>query len=163
MQCPACSHEETKVADSRVSSDGATIRRRRECLKCGFRFSTLEEIEILGITVVKRDGRREPYHRDKIVSGLQKALEKRPTTTEQLLTLVRGIETDIQRKRKPEITSIEVGEIVMEHLKRFDKVAYIRFASVYRSFEDAETFQSEVKKLLRERSRRRLFRRRAVT
>lgn len=110
---------------------------------------------------MKRDGRREPYNRDKIVSGLQKALEKRPVTTEQLLTLVRGIETDIQRKRKPEITSIDVGEIVMEHLKRFDKVAYIRFASVYRSFEDAETFQQEVKKLLRERSRRRLFRRRA--
>ena len=160
MHCPACGHLETKVTDSRVSADGATIRRRRECLKCGFRFSTLEEIEILGITVVKRDGRREPYHRDKIVSGLQKALEKRPTTTEQLMNLVRGIETDIQRKRKPEITSIEIGEMVMEHLKRFDKVAYIRFASVYRSFEDAETFHKEVRKLLRERTRRSFLRRR---
>lgn len=148
MRCPACNHNDTKVVDSRISTDGASIRRRRECEKCGFRFSTLEEIELLDLTVVKRDGRREAYSREKMVRGLEKALEKRPYTEAAFQSLVHKVERDIQKKRRGEITSKDVGELVMKHLRSFDKVAYIRFASVYRSFEDVRTFEDELRKLL---------------
>jgi len=149
VRCAVCNHKDTKVVDSRMSSDGVSVRRRRECEKCGFRFSTLEEIELLDLTVVKRDGRRENYAKEKMVRGLEKALEKRPFTDATFQTLVHKIERDIQKKRRGQLTTAELGDIVMKHLRLFDKVAYIRFASVYRSFEDVKTFESELRKLLR--------------
>lgn len=148
MRCPACNYRDTKVVDSRVSTDGLSIRRRRECEKCGHRFSTLESLEILDLAVVKRDGRREPYSREKIEGGLRKALEKRSVTAEQFRKLVAAVEREIQRKGKEEVTSKNVGEVLMRHLRSFDTVAYLRFASVYRSFEDVETFEKELRALL---------------
>lgn len=147
MHCPACNHYETKVTDSRVAADGFSIRRRRECAKCNFRFSTVEEAEILDLTVIKRDGRREPYSQDKLVTGLRHSLEKRPHTAEEFKNLVQRIERDIQRRRQLELTSREIGELVMKRLKSFDQVGYIRFASVYRSFQDVESFTKELKGL----------------
>ena len=147
MHCPFCNYFDTKVLDSRVSSDGLSIRRRRECSKCGFRFSTVEESEILDLTVIKRDGRREPYSKDKLALGLKRSLEKRPFTAEQFTGLLQRIERDIQRKRKLELTSKEIGELVMRKLKSFDQVAYIRFASVYLSFNDITCFTQELKGL----------------
>jgi transcriptional repressor NrdR len=153
MQCAVCNHKDTKVVDSRVSADSMSIRRRRECEKCGFRFSTLEELELLGLTVVKRDGDRQGYSREKMTRGLEKALEKRPYTDAKFHQLVHKIERDIQKKGRGQVTSEELGEIVMKHLKSFDKVAYIRFASVYRSFEDVKTFETELKKLITHKRR----------
>ena len=147
MYCAVCYHKDTKVVDSRIATDGSSIRRRRECEKCGFRFSTLEEVELLDLTVVKRDGRREAYSREKMIRGLEKSLEKRPYTDQAFQKLVHKIERDVQKKRRGQLTTPELGEIVMKHLKSFDKVAYIRFASVYRSFEDVGAFESELKKL----------------
>lgn len=147
MYCAVCNHKDTKVVDSRISSDGASVRRRRECEKCGFRFSTLEEVELLDLTIVKRDGRRESYSREKLIRGLEKSLQKRPFTDQAFQKLVHKIERDVQKKRRGQLTTQELGEIVMKHLKVFDKVAYIRFASVYRSFEDVQTFESELQKL----------------
>ncbi len=149
MKCPACYYEETKVVDSRTGADGISIRRRRECLKCGFRFSTHEEVEILGMAVVKRDGRKESYSREKLVKGLTRALEKRPITADNLQKLVNNIERDIQvRAKGSEITTSQVGESVMKRLRKADQIGYIRFASVYQSFKDAKTFQQELNKLL---------------
>ena len=125
-----------------------SIRRRRECPRCHFRFSTLEDVQLLDLIVLKRNGRREPYNHEKLERGLAKALEKRPITQEQLKALVRSIEVDLQRKRGQEVTSQEVGEIVMRRLEKFDHIAYIRFASVYRQFEDVRTFQKELARLL---------------
>jgi len=149
MYCAVCNHKDTKVVDSRISADGASVRRRRECEKCGFRFSTLEEVELLDLTVVKRDGRREAYSRDKMTKGLMRSLEKRPFTDQAFQKLVHKIERDVQKKKRGQLTTEELGEILMKNLKSFDKVAYIRFASVYRSFEDVETFESEPQKLKR--------------
>lgn len=148
MHCPVCSFDDTKVVDSRIASDGSSIRRRRECIECEYRFSTIEEMEILDLSLVKRDGRREPYSRAKLESGLKKALEKRPNDPDRFKGLVAAIERDVQRLKKEEIGSEEIGEIVMTHLKSYDTVAYIRFASVYRSFADVQTFQAELEKLL---------------
>lgn len=148
MRCPVCNFYDTKVVDSRLLSEGLSIRRRRECEKCQFRFSTLEEIELLDLTVVKRDSAREAYNREKIEAGLRKALEKRPYTAENFQLLVHAIERDIQKRKKREMTTQDIGEVVMNRLKGFDKIAYIRFASVYRAFEDVETFQKELGKLL---------------
>jgi len=156
MKCPVCHYQDTKVIDSRAASDGLSIRRRRECLKCGFRYSTYEEIEILDLSIVKRDGRKETYNREKLVRGLKKALEKRPITEEKFKKLVNSIERDFQVLRKNEITVSQVGQIVMKHLKRTDKVAYIRFASVYQSFKDVQTFQRELNKLLKEKRGRKV-------
>lgn len=147
MFCPVCSSKETKVVDSRLSSDGLAIRRRRECVKCNYRFSTIEEMELLDIVVVKRDGRRESYSRNKMERGIVRSLVKRPYTQERLDRMIAAIERDIQRKKKREVTSQDIGEIVMKHLRRFDKVAYIRFASIYRQFQDVKKFQSEIKML----------------
>lgn len=148
MRCLSCGHEDTKVTDSRVVSDGMAIRRRRECPKCGFRFSTYEEVEILNLAVIKRNGTREPYSREKMERGLRKALEKRPITQDDLRMLVLNIERDIQAEAKSdEVTSQGIGEIIMRHLKKTDKVAYIRFASVYKSFEDIDSFKQEIKKI----------------
>lgn len=148
MFCPVCGHEETRVVDSRLSPDGTCVRRRRECDQCEYRFSTSEEVEILDLTVVKRDGRREAYSREKIERGLRKALEKRSYTEADFRTLVHGIERDLQRRKVNEIRSLDVGEIVMHALKVFDTVAYIRFASVYRSFDDIKSFHNELAGLL---------------
>ena len=148
MKCPICDYSETKVIDSRVVSDGLSIRRRRECLKCGFRFSTYEEMEILDLIVVKRDGHKELYSRDKLISGLRKATEKRPVNDDQFKRLVNLIERDIQAKRQSEIESRDIGRIVMRQLKKVDKVAYIRFASVYSDFE-LQDLSEELNKLLK--------------
>ncbi|PIX62423.1 transcriptional regulator NrdR [Candidatus Uhrbacteria bacterium CG_4_9_14_0_2_um_filter_41_50] len=155
MRCPVCNHKSTRVVDSRLGQDGMNVRRRRECEKdkCGYRFSTLEEVELLGISIIKRDGRKEPYMRDKLIEGLKKALDKRQYTDAEFHQLVQKIERDIQKDRAGEITSAALGEILMKHLKRFDKVAYIRFASVYYSFEDIAKFEEELKKLSRRKKK----------
>ncbi len=152
MHCPVCGHTDTRVVDSRLSPDGTSIRRRRECDTCEYRFSTLEEIELLDVTVVKRDGRREAYAREKMERGLRRALEKRQHSDSEFRSLVQSIERDIQRRKVSELTSAQIGEIVMGQLKTFDKVAYIRFASVYRSFEDIKSFRDELSDLIRSES-----------
>jgi len=149
MKCPICCNKTTKVLDSRVATDGVTVRRRRGCSKCNFRFSTIEEIEILDITIIKNDGSREMYNKQKLKDGIRKSLHKRGKTDEDFDQLIRDIEMDLQKERKDEILSKVLGEIVMKHLKKFDKVAYIRYASIYRSFEDLETFEQELKKLIK--------------
>ncbi len=153
MRCPVCNFREVSVVDSRPAEDDYSVRRRRECDKCHYRFSTIEEIELLDIMVVKQDGAREAYQRDKIESGIRRSLTKRPYTQEKFQRLLHAIERDIQKRKKREIPSAEIGEIVMKHLHLFDKVAYIRFASVYRDFKDVKTFESEVKKLVRRTKR----------
>lgn len=147
MHCQVCRSKETKVIDSRVTQDGLAVRRRRECVKCKYRFSTVEQTEILDITIVKSDGHRESYSREKVKQGIIRSLTKRPYTQEKFDRLINTIERDIQKKRAREVTSQEVGELIMKHLKRFDKVAYIRFASIYRAFEDVDTFKSEINSL----------------
>ena len=147
MHCPVCKSKETKVVDSRLAQDGMSVRRRRECIKCSYRFSTLEEIELLDIVVVKNDGRRESYSRNKMEQGIIRSLTKRPYTQDKFDRLVHGIERDIQKKKKREITSKDLGEILMKHLRKFDKIAYIRFASIYRAFEDVGKFEREIKSL----------------
>lgn len=148
MRCPLCQHEETKVIDSRVASDGLSIRRRRECLACSYRFSTYEEVEILDLVVQKRDGSVEPYAREKLEAGLERALEKRPISREEFRRLVSEIEQDIHKKIKNNmIESREIGNIVIRKLKKCDQVAYLRFASVYRQFENVEEFKKELQKL----------------
>mgnify|MGYP001347558724 CR=1 FL=1 len=151
MNCPVCNYRDTKVVDSRLSGEGFSIRRRRVCDKCEFRFSTLEELEILDLVVIKRDGHRENYNKDKLIKGIRTSLEKRSYREDDFQRLVREIERDIQRKATSEITSRELGEIVMKRLKNFDQVAYIRYASVYRSFKDAQTFQRELNSLLKKK------------
>jgi len=148
MQCPKCLHDDTKVLDSRVAPDGYSIRRRRECAKCKFRFSTVEQMEILELVVVKRNGDREPYSKDKMVLGLRRALEKRPITQDAFRKLYGSIERAISNSASGnEITSDKIGEIVMKEMKKVDQVAYIRFASVYRQFKDVDEFKKELKKL----------------
>jgi transcriptional repressor NrdR len=154
MKCPVCLYQDTKVVDSRVASDGLSIRRRRECLKCGFRYSTYEEIEILDLSIVKRDGRKEVYSREKLIKGLKKALEKRPVTDDRFKKLVNAIERDLQVIRKSEVTSNQVGQLIMKHLKKVDQVAFIRFASVYQQFKDVQTFQRELNKLLKNKRKK---------
>lgn len=149
MKCPICYFNDTKVVDSRVSSDGSSIRRRRECLKCGFRFSTYEEIELLELVIVKRDGRREAYSREKLVEGLKKSCEKRPITADRFKRLIHAIERDLQKLKKGEITSRQIGLAVMKNLKKIDQIAYIRYASVYQSFKDASDFKKELNKLIK--------------
>ena len=149
MKCPACHKPDTRVMDSRLIEDGMTIRRRRECSRCSFRFSTVEETEILNLAVVKRDGRHEPYSREKLENGLRRSFQKLSITQYEFKRLINRIERDIQISGRQEITSHAIGEIVMRHLKRFNQVAYIRFASVYRSFKDVETFQRELHSLLK--------------
>lgn len=147
MYCPICRSKETKVVDSRIAQDGMAIRRRRECEKCSYRFSTIEEAELLDIVVVKNNGERESYLRGKLQKGIVRSLTKRPYTQEKFDRMIYAIERDIQKKRKREITSKEIGELVMKHLAKFDKVAYIRFASIYRAFEDEGKFASVIKEL----------------
>jgi transcriptional repressor NrdR len=148
MRCPKCNYDDTKVLDSRPVEEGSAIRRRRACEKCEFRFSTYEEIEILDLSVVKKDGGLEPYSREKLEKGLRRAFEKCEHSDDTMRKLVSGIEQEIQKKAKDgKISSLDVGEIVMKKLKRINKVAYIRFASVYRQFEDVEEFKAELQRL----------------
>lgn len=151
MKCPVCNYQETKVIDSREGSDGITIRRRRECLKCGFRFSTYEQVELLEVSVIKRDGRKEAYAREKLENGLKKAFEKRPIDNENFRILINKIERSIQSRKKNEITSQEIGELAVKEIKKIDPVAYIRFASVYRAFEDLDSFQKEINSVFKKR------------
>lgn len=151
MKCPICYFDDTKVVDSRVAADGLSIRRRRECLKCNFRFSTYEEVELLDLAIVKRDGHRESYSREKLVSGLKKSFEKRPITEDDFKKLIHSIEREMQKIKKNEITSHQVGAVVMKQLKKVDQVAYIRYASVYESFKDAQEFRKELNKLIKEK------------
>ncbi len=147
MHCPVCPSKETKVVDTRLNSYQMAVRRRRECQKCKYRFSTVEEIELLDIMVVKKDGERESYSRNKMSRGILHSLTKRPYTQEKFDLLIHAIERDIQKKKKREVTSNDIGEIVMKQLKKFDSVAYIRFASIYRAFSDVKTFENEIKSL----------------
>lgn len=153
MNCPVCKKLDTKVVDSRLSGEGFSIRRRRLCEACHYRFSTLEEIEILDLIVIKRDGRRENYNREKLSKGIRTSLEKRPYLEEDFQRLIREIERDIQKSATSEVRSHLIGELVMKRLKTFDQVAYIRYASVYRSFKDVKTFQAELNRLLKQNSR----------
>jgi transcriptional repressor NrdR len=147
MHCPFCSHSETKVIDSRDTNDGKAIRRRRECEKCQARYSTYEAVEILRMAVVKKDGRKEEYDRKKIESGIRKSLEKRPVTEEKIKKLLGDIEFEIQSSESNEITSKDIGKIVLGKLKEIDDVAYLRFASVYKDFKSAESFAKEAEKI----------------
>ena len=151
MRCPFCYHMESKVVDSRPTDEGLTIRRRRECTNCGKRFSTYEKIEQLPVFVVKKDGRRESFDRDKILKGLLKACEKRPISLKDLEALVQDVEKQVFNSLEQEITSQQIGQMVMERLKKLDEVAYVRFASVYRQFKDINTFMEELNKLLKEK------------
>ena len=148
MRCPYCSSLENKVVDSRMGKEGESIRRRRECLKCEGRFTTYERVEEVLPSVIKKDGRREPFDRLKILNGLKKACEKRPISMEMLERTVEEIEKTLQEKGLKEIPSTMVGEEVMERLHKLDEVAYVRFASVYRSFRDINEFMSELKDIL---------------
>ena len=148
MKCPFCGHQEDKVVDSRASSDGSSIRRRRECLGCGKRFTTYEHVEEQPLMVVKKDGRREPFDRHKLLGGLVKACEKRPVSMDDLEKLVDELERELSQQFEREVPSREVGERVMKKLHALDPVAYVRFASVYREFKDVEQFMRELKDLL---------------
>ncbi|MCS7233677.1 MAG: transcriptional regulator NrdR [Synergistetes bacterium] len=148
MKCPFCGEPESKVIDSRPVEDGSVIRRRRECLKCTKRFTTYERIESHSILVIKKDGRREMFDREKIIRGLLKACEKRPVSREKIEEIADGIEAELRSEGRKEITSKEIGERVIEALKELDKVAYVRFASVYREFTDLTHFIKELENLL---------------
>ena len=151
MKCPFCSHVEDKVVDSRESREGEVIRRRRECLKCGKRFTSYERIDQVPHMVVKKDGRRERFDRQKLLQGLLKACEKRPIPIPKIEALVEEVEAFVHESTDRERTSTEIGEMLMNRLKKLDKVAYVRFASVYLDFKDVKEFLNELKGLLKER------------
>jgi transcriptional repressor NrdR len=148
MRCPFCSSMDDKVIDSRVSGEGASIRRRRECLKCGKRFTTYEYVEEAPLMIVKRDGSRQRFDREKIKSGIMKACEKRPISMEKIEEILDEIEREVHRKTDKEIKSTSIGNMVMEKLYNLDEVAYVRFASVYRRFKDVSHFKKELEKFL---------------
>ena len=150
MKCRYCQSTESRVIDSRPTEDGTAIRRRRECLNCGRRFTTYEKIEEIPIMVVKRDGSREPFNSEKILAGVRKACEKRPVSSAAQNELVDDVSREIFNTLEQEITTIQIGELVMQKLKALDEVAYVRFASVYRQFKDINTFMEELKSLLEE-------------
>ena len=151
MKCPYCAFPESKVVDSRPADEGASIRRRRECLSCHKRFTTYETMETLPLMVVKKDGSRQSFDRNKVLGGLIRACEKRPVPYHVLEELVNEIEQVLQNQMEREIPSTEIGELVMERLKKIDEVAYVRFASVYRQFKDINTFMHELNKLLEDK------------
>lgn len=154
MLCPFCGHLEDKVVDSRESKEGDSIRRRRECLNCGRRFTSYERIDEIPYMVVKKDGRREAYDRNKILGGLRRACEKRPISVSQLESIADQIERVVQDSSDREVHTSEIGKIIMRRLKALDKVAYVRFASVYLEFEDVGEFMSELKSLVQSRVER---------
>ena len=147
MRCPKCGCQDDKVIDSRASREGATIRRRRECASCSYRFTTYEEVERTGLLVLKRDGRREEFSQEKLLSGLKKACQKRPIGPKVIEDLVERIVNEVTDKYEREVPSEFIGKLVMEGLRQIDEVAYVRFASVYRRFQEATDFVHEVKKL----------------
>jgi len=147
MICPFCGHDDTRVIDSRDTNDGRAIRRRRECEKCQSRFSTYEEMEIMKLTVLKRDGTKQEYDKKKIAMGIRKALEKRSVSEDKIQKAIGDIEYEIQSRESNEIKSKEIGKMVLDKLKELDEVAYIRFASVYKSFKNMESFQKEMDNL----------------
>ncbi len=151
MKCPYCSFMESKVIDSRPAEDGASIRRRRECLKCQKRFTTYEKLETISLVVVKQDNSRQPYDREKIVRGLIRACEKRPITYAQMEEVADQIESELYQMMSKEVTSTEIGEKVMSHLKELDEVAYVRFASVHKHFSNIQSFKSALEELLDEK------------
>lgn len=148
MKCPYCNVPESKVIDSRASDNGASIRRRRECVSCGRKFTTYERVENIVMMVVKKDGSRQSFDRNKVLNGIRRACEKRPVTVEQIDNAVSAIEMQVYNKFNKEISSIDIGELVMDKLKEMDDVAYVRFASVYRQFKDLNTFVDELQKML---------------
>ena len=148
MKCPSCHYKETKVVDSRLSSEGKSIRRRRECLKCKKRFTTYEYVEQVPLMVIKRDNRRQAFDRKKIIAGILKACEKRPVSVDKIEEITSQIERTIQKKYDRELDSKDIGEMIMEKLMGLDEVAYVRFASVYRQFRDVNQFMSELKWIL---------------
>jgi len=150
MKCPFCGDLEDKVIDSRISTEGDTIRRRRECLKCQKRFTTYERLEEIPLMVIKKDGRREPFDRKKLLAGILKACEKRPIPMEKIEAMVDETERTLQRNYEKEVSSTDIGELVMKQLHKLDEVAYVRFASVYRQFKDINQFMSELSTLLKE-------------
>lgn len=151
MKCPYCAFLESKVVDSRPADEGASIRRRRECLSCRKRFTTYETMESLPLIVIKKDGSRQSFDRTKVTAGLIRACEKRPVPYDTLENMVNEIEQVLQNKMEREIPSSEIGELVMERLKKIDEVSYVRFASVYRQFKDINSFMTELSKLLQDK------------
>ncbi len=151
MKCPFCGYKESKVVDSRPADEGSSIRRRRECLKCENRFTTYETVESLPMVVIKKDGSRQTFDRNKVLRGIQRSCEKRPVSVAEMERMTAEIEQEIQNSLEREISTETIGEKVMEKLKTADEVAYVRFASVYRQFKDINTFMSELNKLLQEK------------
>lgn len=149
MKCPFCEFEESKVVDSRPTDEGEAIRRRRECLECGKRFTTYEKVESIPLMVVKKDGSRQMFDSQKLLNGIVRACEKRAVAMKDIERITLDIEATIQNRLQREVASVEIGEMVMERLKELDEVAYVRFASVYRQFKDINTFVEEVNKLLK--------------
>ncbi|HZA60719.1 MAG TPA: transcriptional regulator NrdR [Actinomycetota bacterium] len=154
MRCIRCGNRTTKVVDSRPADDDASIRRRRECMKCGYRFTTLERATPMGLSVIKRDGTKEPYTRDKVVGGMEKALTNRPVTDQQIARLADRVEERLRRKG-PDVTSQEVGLEILTALRKLDEVAYLRFASVYKDFQELTDFERELGLLLQKRQPKR--------
>ena len=151
MKCPYCGYLESKVVDSRPADEGASIRRRRECLSCHKRFTTYETVESLPLMVIKKDGSRQSFDRSKVMGGVIRACEKRPVSYQDMEGLVAEIEQVLQNQMEREISSAQIGELVMDRLKKLDEVAYVRFASVYRQFKDINTFMTELNKLLEDK------------
>lgn len=147
MKCPFCGRLNNKVINSRLTPDETSIRRRRECIDCGSRFTTYEYVERTPVLVVKRDGRRQPWDRQKLIGGLMRACEKRPVTLEQIDSLVSEVDKELQNQMEPEVSSLRIGEMVLARLRSLDEVAYVRFASVYRQFRDVSEFSEEIKTL----------------
>ncbi|NLG80788.1 MAG: transcriptional repressor NrdR [Firmicutes bacterium] len=150
MKCPYCGHPDSRVVDSRATDEGSAIRRRRECISCERRFTTYEVVDEVPLMVVKKDGRREPFNRNKILTGLMKACQKRPVPMSVLEEITSDVERELRGRLEREVSSREIGEMVIRRLRDLDKVAYVRFASVYREFKDIDTFMDELKKLLNE-------------
>src|ERR1700734_3163535 len=151
MTCPFCGHMEDRVIDSRESREGDSVRRRRQCVACEKRFTTYERIDEVPYMVIKKDGRREKFDRQKVLGGLLKACEKRPISMARLSEMVNRVESQVSDSPDREISTTEIGEYLMEHLKNLDKIAYVRFASVYRDFQDEEAFFNELKALMRQK------------
>ena len=149
MRCPCCGNRKDSVIDSRVSKNASSVRRRRECLKCKRRFTTYEYVERIPLMVIKKDGRREPFDREKLMGGILKACEKRPVSIERIERLVDDIERKLEKKYDQEVKSKEIGELVMNNLHELDEIAYVRFASVYRQFKDVNQFVKEIKRFLK--------------
>ena len=152
MKCPFCGYDDSKVLDTRPTDEGYTIRRRRECLKCQKRFTTYEKIEKSPVMVIKKDGNRQAFDRDKIVRGMIKSCEKRPVSADEIEEAVNNIEKKIENSMRREITSLEIGDMVMEELKDLDEVSYVRFASVYREFKDLQYFVDELENFVKKKN-----------